>query len=74
MKSSKVSFDFSDTPTIVELLRLRATQKGVSQKKILIEALQRYFAQEQEDEFLKSAADRNFAEWNNPDDEIYDTL
>ena len=61
-------------PLVLDLLRLRAAQKGISQKAILVEALQNYFAQDQEEEFLKSAADRAFAEWNNPDDEKYDTL
>lgn len=74
MKSKKVSFDFSDTPKILELLRLRSTQKGISQKALVTEALIRYFAQDQENEFLKTAADKAFAEWNNPDDEVYDTL
>lgn len=74
MKTLKLSFDLSDNPQVIELLRLRAAQKGISQKAILIEALQAYFAQDQENEFIKSAADKVFAEWNNPDDEVYDTL
>lgn len=69
-----MSFDFSDTPEVVRLLRIRSAQRGVSQKAILVEALKRYFAQEQDDEFLKAAADKSFAEWHNPEDEVYDTL
>lgn len=74
MKSKKLNVDFSEAPQLLELLRLTAAQSGVSQKSILIEALERYFAQQQEARFLLSAADRSFAEWNNPDDEVYDKL
>jgi hypothetical protein len=74
MKTKKVSFDFSDEPKVLDLLRIRSVQKGMTQKAIVIEALSRYFAQDQEDEFLKAAASNTFAEWNNPEDEIYDSL
>jgi len=74
MKSKKLSLDLSDATQILALLRIRSAQVGKSQKAIIIEALERYFAQEQEDEFIKSAADKSFAEWNNPEDEVYDTI
>ena len=74
MKSLKVSFDLSDAPKLVELMRVCSAKKGITQKALLIEALQHYFGREQEDQFLKSVADKAFAEWNNPEDSIYDTL
>jgi hypothetical protein len=74
MKTKKVSFDFSDEPKVLDLLRVRSAQKGLTQKAIVIEALNRYFGQEQEDEFLRVAASTTFAEWNNPEDEVYNKL
>ena len=74
MKSGKLSFDFSDSPQIVELLRITAAKKGKSLKAIVSEALERYFDNEQENVFLMSAADKAFAEWDNSDDDVYDTL
>lgn len=74
MKSLKLSFDFSDKPQLVEHLRLQAAKLGVSQKSLLVEALEGYFASKQETEFLLSAANKMFSEWDNPEDEIYNTL
>lgn len=74
MKTLKLSFDFSDAPKLVELLRTRAAATGMTQKAILIEALKHYLSNSQEEEFILSAADRSFAEWSNPEDAVYDTL
>ncbi len=74
MKSIKLCFDFSDSPQLVELLRIYAAKKGVSQKSIVIEALTGYFAQVQEEAFLLSAANKIFEEWDNPEDAVYDTI
>ena len=74
MKPLKLSLDLSDVPKVVETMRLYAAKKGVSQKSIVVEALTRYFNQEQESLFIKSAADRMFADWNNAEDDVYDSL
>jgi hypothetical protein len=74
MKSKKLSLDLSDAPQFLDLLRLRAAQVGKTQKAIVLEALERYFASAQEDEFIASAANRSFVDWDNKDDEIYNTF
>ena len=56
MKTPKVSFDFSDRPKVVELLRAYASQSGKSQKAILIEALEAYFSEKLETRMLWKAA------------------
>jgi|GEM_PF-1322763 len=73
-KSYKLNIDFSDEPKLIELLRLQAAKHGLTQKSVLIEALSRYFSDKQEEEFVIYAANRSFVEWNNPEDDVYDTL
>ena len=74
MKSAKVSFDFSDHPKILDLLRTYATVSGKSQKAVLIEALESYFSEKMETRLLWTAAEKAFSEWDNPDDEAYNSL
>lgn len=74
MQSGKVSFDFSDRPKLVELLRIYAAQTGRSQKDVVAEALEAYFAHHSESAFIAKLAESSFAEWDNPDDEIYNSL
>lgn len=74
MKTLKVSFDFSDRPELINLLRMQAARSKRSQKAILQEALEAYFSNIQEDIFLSSAANSVFEEWNNDEDKVYDTL
>ena len=74
MKAAKLSLDLSDQPKLLELLRMFAAQTGRSQKAVVVEALEGYFADRQETRMLLLAADRTFAEWDNPDDAVYDTL
>lgn len=74
MKSIKLSFDFSDAPQLAEKLRLHATRTSTTQKAIVIEALETYFAHQQESAFLLKTAERTFQEWDNEDDQVYDTL
>lgn len=74
MKSHRVSFDFSDHPKLLEALRKYAAERGISQKGILIEALESYFAEKLESQMLVSAANVSFAEWDNEGDEIYNSL
>jgi hypothetical protein len=73
-KALKLNFDFSDEPKLVELLRVQSAQRGITQKRMLVEALNRYFSDKQEEQFIMSAANNSFKEWNNPADEIYDSL
>jgi hypothetical protein len=74
MKALKLSFDLSDEPQLVEWLRIRSAKSGKSQKSILVEALKRYLSDAQEDQFILSAADKSFAEWSNPEDDIFDPI
>jgi hypothetical protein len=74
MKASKLCLDLSDAPKVVEHLRVLSAQRRTSQKAIVVEALQQYFDRDQENEFIRRAADRTFAEWDNPDDAVYDRL
>ncbi len=74
MKSYKMSFDFSDTPELVALLRTYAVESGKSQKTILVTALEAYFSSQLENRMLLKAAEKSFQEWENEDDEIYNDL
>lgn len=74
MKAIKLSFDFTDKPKLAEMLRVHAAQENTSQKAILVDALEAYFADKLERSLLLRAAEKTFAEWNNEDDSIYDTL
>jgi len=74
MKSVKLSFDFSDRPQLVEKLRLHAAREGTTQKAIVIDALEAYFAHKLESALLLKAAERTFQEWDNEDDPVYDSL
>jgi hypothetical protein len=74
MKSVKLSFDFSDQPQLVEKLRLQAAREGTTQKAIVIDALEAYFAHKLESALLLKAAEHTFQEWDNEDDQVYDSL
>ncbi len=74
MKPVRVSFDFSDYPKLVEMLRLQALQDKTSQKAILVQALEAYFSHKQESNFILKAAEKAFEEWDNGEDSVYDTL
>jgi hypothetical protein len=74
MKSSKLCLDFSDNPKVVKHLRVLSARRQTTQKAIVVEALNQYFERDQENEFIRHAADLTFAEWNNPDDAVYDKL
>lgn len=74
MKTLKMSFDFSDQPALVEILRLYAARKQRTQKSILVDALNAYFADKLESRLLLNAADLVFKEWDNEDDAVYDSL
>jgi hypothetical protein len=74
MKTLKLSFDFSDQPKLVELLRVQAAASGKSQKAMLIEALNHYFSNVLDEEFIAQAANLSFAEWNNPEDDVYNNF
>lgn len=74
MQSAKVSFDFADRPKLVEMLRVFAAQAGRSQKDVVSEALEIYFANHAESDLILRLAASTFADWDNPEDEIYNTL
>jgi len=66
MKTVKMSFDFTDQPD--------AARKGRTQKAIVVDALKAYFADQLESTLLLRAAELTFAEWDNQEDQVYDTL
>lgn len=74
MNSAKLSFDFSDHPEVVEMLRFQAAATHKSQKAILIQALEAYFSHQLESRLILSAAEKVFSEWNSKEDEIYNSL
>ena len=74
MKTAKLSFDFSDSPELVEMLRVYATKKGKTQKAVVSEALQAFFADQLESSLLLRAADLTFQEWDNEEDKVYDSF
>ena len=74
MKTVKMSFDFTDQPDVAEMLRLYAARKGRTQKAIVVDALKAYFADQLESTLLLRAAELTFAEWDNQEDQVYDTL
>lgn len=71
---SKLTIDFKDRTDLVDALRMLATRDGVSQREIVADALQAYFSHRQENSLLLDAANRSFAEWENEDDKVYDSL
>ena len=74
MKTLKVSFDFTDVPDLVELLRLEAATTYRSQKGIVVEALQTYFSNRVETTSVYKLAEKTFAEWACEEDSVYDKL
>jgi hypothetical protein len=74
MKNLKMSFDFSDEPEIVELLRLEAATSKSTQKGIIVKALKAYFSNRSETSSLYKVAEKTFAEWDSKEDSVYDDL
>lgn len=73
MTTNKLSFDFSDSPELVEMLRLEAIRTNSSLNVVLVKALESYFANKLETSLLTKAADQVFKEWDNEEDSIYDS-
>ena len=74
MKTIKLSFDLSDEPELVELIRMESAHRKLSQKGILVTALKAYFADRMESHMLLKVAEKTFAEWNSDADQAYDDL
>lgn len=74
MKTAKLSFDLSDHPEVLEMLRLQSASTRKSQKAILVQALEAYFSHQLESRLVLSAAEKVFSEWNSEEDEIYNSL
>ena len=70
----QVTFDFGDHPRLLDVLKLTAARERTTQKAIVVDALTAYFAHKQENLALLMAADKAFAEWDNEEDQIYDSL
>jgi len=69
-----VTFDFGDHPRLLDVLKLTAARERTTQKAIVVESLTAYFAHKQENLALLMAADKAFAEWDNEEDQVYDSL
>jgi acetolactate synthase regulatory subunit len=69
-----VTFNFRDQPELLDKLRLLARKRKTSLKAILAEALTAYLSQRRGEMTLLVAAEESFAEWENQDDRVYDTL
>lgn len=74
MKTAKLSFDLSDHPEMIEMLRFQAATTQKSQKAILIQALEAYFSHQLESRLILSAAEKIFSEWDNKEDEVYNSF
>jgi hypothetical protein len=71
MARHQVTFDFRDQPQLLDMLRLLAAKRRTA---VLTDALTAYFSQRQEEIALLTAADKSFAELDNEEDRVYDTL
>lgn len=74
MKTAKLSFDLSDHPEMIEMLRFQAATTQKSQKAILIQALEAYFSHQLESRLILSAAEKVFSEWDSKEDEVYNSF
>jgi hypothetical protein len=70
----QVTFDLRDHPRLLDILKMMAARERTTQKAIVVDALTAYFSQKQENLALLMAADKAFAEWDNEDDRVYDSL
>jgi len=70
----QVTFDFRDQPQLLDMLKILAVKQKTTQKAIVVEALTAFFSHRQEALALLQAADSSFAEWENEQDRVYDTL
>ena len=59
---------------MLDVLKMMAAREGTTQKAIVVDALTAYFARTQENLAVLVAADKAFAEWDNEDDRVYDSL
>ena len=59
---------------MLDVLRIMAAREKTTQKAIVVDALTAYLSQKQENLALLLAADQTFSEWDNQDDQVYDTL
>jgi hypothetical protein len=62
-------FDFSDRPKLVKHLRVYSAQSGRSQKDVMAEALEAYFAHHADGALIARLAESSFSEWDNDEDE-----
>jgi hypothetical protein len=74
MKALKLTFDLTDQAELVALLKNYCVKSRQTQKEVVVRALEAFFADKLENRMLLMAAERSFAEWNNPEDEIYNDL
>lgn len=71
--STRLTIDLMN-PQLLTLLRLEAARFNKNIRDIVIEALEQHFADQQENQNLLKLAAQSFAEWDNPNDAVYDKL
>lgn len=68
MKSSKLSFNFSNLPELLVMLKIEAKRQNTTEKAIIVKALKAYFADKFENNLLLAAAEKTFKEWEREED------
>jgi len=73
MLATRITVDL-ENPNLVKLLSLEAQSQGITKRKVIIQALENYFAEKMENKALMKMAEATFLEWDNPLDRDYDKL
>ena len=71
--STRLTLDLGD-PQLAQLLRVEAARERTTMKDIVVRALEAYFSERRENGALLKLAEAAFAEWDNPEDAVYDEL
>lgn len=61
-------------PQIFKLLRLESAEEGKAIREIVVQALEYYLSHRRENRAILALAEKSFAEWDNPQDSVYDNL
>jgi len=71
--NTRITIDLGQ-PQLITFLKIESAQTGQPVKEIVALALQNYFAEKLENKALAKLSEKAFAEWNNTEDAIYDSL
>jgi hypothetical protein len=70
----RITLDFSDDPTLLDLVRAHAVATGKAQREVFFDALTLYFSLQQADLRGVQVVQKVFEEWDNEVDAVYDFL